>query len=246
MRPDILELREFYARPAGRAAALRLGEALFALWPDATAARLAGLGYCEPWLDRLSAGAERAVALMPAGQGSVHWPQGRPNAAALVDEEQLPLGDAMLDRILAAHLLEHAESPGDVLREIWRVLAPGGKVLLVVPNRRGLWARSEHTPFGVGRPFSASQIAALLAEALLTPTAWSRALAFPPARNPALLTLGQRLEGIGRRLWPAFSGAILVEAQKKMLQGKPAAARQSRRVFVPVFLPQGAATAPRG
>lgn len=241
MRPDVVDLKEFYRSPIGEAAARRLGEAIFAVWPDAGKTRFAALGYCEPWLDRFAAGAERTVALMPAGQGAAHWPAGKPCAAALVDEEQLPLPDAMLDRVLAVHLLEHAESPQDALKEIWRVLAPGGKLLLVVPNRRGIWSGSEHTPFGMGRPFSAGQISVLLAEAMLSPTAWSRALMFWPSRRPPLLGFGMRLERLGRRLWPAFAGVVLVEAHKKMHQGIPAAARQSRRVFVPVFLPQGAA-----
>ena len=38
----------------------------------------------------------------------------------------------------------------DQLREIWRVLAAGGRVILVVPNRAGIWARTEATPFGHG------------------------------------------------------------------------------------------------
>ena len=40
---------------------------------------------------------------------------------------------------------------------MWRVLAPSGRVI-VVPNRRGPWARADNTPFGHGRPYSRSQI----------------------------------------------------------------------------------------
>ncbi len=48
------------------------------------------------------------------------------------------------------------------------------------------------------------------------------------------------LERAGRRMWPIFSGVIVVEAQKRLYQGIPAAQRASRRVFVPVLSPQGA------
>ena len=48
------------------------------------------------------------------------------------------------------------------------------------------------------------------------------------------------LERVGRRLWPIFSGVIVVEAQKRLYQGVPAAQRGSRRVFVPVLSPHGA------
>ncbi|HET7413463.1 MAG TPA: SAM-dependent methyltransferase, partial [Pararhizobium sp.] len=47
---------------------------------------------------------------------------------------------------------------------------------------------------------------------------------------------------IGRRLWPVFSGVLIVEAQKRLYQGLPVARRASRRVFVPVLAPQGAHT----
>ena len=47
--------------------------------------------------------------------------------------------------------LEMTNDPGTLLREAWRVLAAGGRLLVVVPNRRGLWARMDTTPFGHGR-----------------------------------------------------------------------------------------------
>jgi hypothetical protein len=50
------------------------------------------------------------------------------------------------------------------------------------------------------------------------------------------------LERMGRRFWPVFSGVIIVEAQKRLYQGLPVAARASRRVFVPVLAPQGVPT----
>ena len=34
--------------------------------------------------------------------------------------------------------------------------------MVVVPNRRGLWARAERSPFGHGRPFSGRQLHRLL------------------------------------------------------------------------------------
>ena len=69
----------------------------------------------------------------------------------------------------------------------------------------------------------------------------TEALAFPPVKSPSLLRIASRTERTGLRLWPVFSGVLIVEAQKRMFQGLPVAARQSRRVFVPVLAPQGAA-----
>lgn len=243
MYTDVVDLREFYQTPLGRSASRSLGEAIFELWPDAREERLAGLGYCVPWIDRYRDEAERVIALMPAAQGALEWPHGGPSATALVIDEQLPLADSAVDRLLMVHLLEHSESPADTLNEAWRVLAPGGRLLIVVPNRRGLWARFEHTPMGTGRPFSTAQLARLLRDALFTPTHWSSALNFAPVKKRAWLRAQIGFEKVARRFWPVFSGVVVVEATKRLYQGLPEPSRATRRVFVPVLAPQGSAPA---
>lgn len=239
MHVDIVDLRAFYATMTGRLAERSIATALSAMWDDLADERLVGLGYCLPWLERFGEKAERTFAFMPAGQGAVRWPVDGPSATSLVFEEELPLSDSAVDRMLLVHALEFAESPRDMLHEAWRVLAPGGRLVIVVPNRRGLWARSEHTPFGAGRPYSRGQLITLLREASFTPGAFGEALFFPPTRRRALLRLYGAVERTGRRFWPMFSGAIVVEAQKRLYQGLPVASRTSRRVFVPVLAPQG-------
>lgn len=240
MHADIIDLRTFYASTLGRLAERSIAMALAPVWARLPNERLIGLGYAIPWLDRFGADAERVFAFMPAGQGAVNWPSAGPSATALVFDEELPLSDSSVDRILMVHALEHAENPRETLNEAWRVLAPGGRLVIVVPNRRGVWARFEHTPFGTGRPYSRGQLTKLLRDANFTPGAWSDALHFPPSNRRWVMRLHRLLERAGRRFWPIFSGVIILEAQKRLYQGLPVAARASRRVFVPVLAPQGA------
>lgn len=241
MTHDIVDLRAFYSSVLGRVAERSIASALAAMWPALPGERLVGLGYALPWLERFGERAERTFAFMPAGQGAVRWPQEGGSATALVFGEELPLPDSSIDRVLLVHALEHAEAPAETLKEIWRVLAPNGRLVVVVPNRRGIWARFEHTPFGTGRPFSSGQIGALLRETNFTPGATAEALFFPPSRRRWMLRFHGFFERVGRRLWPIFAGVLVVEAQKRLYQGVPVARRASRRVFVPVLSPQGAA-----
>jgi SAM-dependent methyltransferase len=245
MLTDVTKLREFYFSPLGIASANSITNALTALWGECKGERVMGIGYTPPWLDRFGSDCERVLNFMPAAQGAVHWPYGKLSATALALEEELPLADSSIDRIVMVHLLEHSENPTETLREIWRVLAPNGKLFIVVPNRRGLWARFEHTPFGTGRPFSKRQLSDFLQSALLTPVSWSDALHFPPGKINRQPRFREKLETISRRFWPVFSGVIVVEATKNLYQGVPAISRQSRRIFVPVLVPQGSSTASR-
>ena len=242
MNADIVDLRDFYASGLGFAAERAVAAALMPMWRSIPQERLLGLGYALPYLERFAPDCERALAFMPASQGAVNWPVGDASRTALVGAEELPLGDASIDRLLLVHALEFAESPLDMLTECWRVLAPGGCIVIVVPNRRGVWTRFEHTPFGSGRPWSRGQLLRLLREAMFTPSAWSDALLFPPFKRRSLLRLAPAMERFGRQMWPLFSGVILIEATKQVYRGIPVASarRERRRMVKPVLVPQGA------
>lgn len=248
MNADIVDLRDFYASPLGMAAARAVSLALAPVWRPVSEERLVGIGYALPYLDRFAADTERALAFMPAAQGALRWPAGAASLTALVGVEDLPLGDASVDRVLMVHALEFAENPQAMLSEAWRVLAPGGHLVMVVPNRRGVWTRFEHTPFGSGRPWSRGQLLRLLRESLFTPSAWSDALLFPPFKRRSLLRLAAALEGTGRQIWPVFSGVIIIEATKQLYRGIPVATarRERQRASKPVLIPAGARMRTKG
>lgn len=51
-------------------------------------------------------------------------------------------GDAQLDLITMVHSLEHFDRPDLALSKARELLAPGGSLLVVVPNFGGVWSRS--------------------------------------------------------------------------------------------------------
>ena len=231
MRRDVIDLREFYAAPIGKAAremvARKVGEA----WGGLADLDVLAFGYATPFLATLADGARRMVAAMPAAQGVEAWPLGARNAATLVDEAALPFPNALFDRILAVHALEESDGPLAVLAELGRVLAPQGRVIVVAVARHGLLANPESSPFGHGRPFSRRQLEQLVREAGLEPAGWTRALYAPPL--PWAARWAESFEQAGARIWPAFSGLILMEAQKRTLALTPIPVRARARVYAP-------------
>jgi SAM-dependent methyltransferase len=215
MYVDIVELRDFYASPLGKLVRRLTMPRLKALWPDAKGMSVLGLGYAGPYLGAYRDEAERTLAFMPARQGVTNWPGRGRSASVLVDEMELPLNDSSIDRILLVHCLEVTDDSRRLLDEAWRVLVPGGRLMAVVPNRRGLWARFDRTPFGTGRPYSRPQVARLLRSAGYKPRAWEEALWVPPFRNRFLMRSAAAFERAGRFL-RAMPGLVIVDAEKEM------------------------------
>ena len=144
MHLDVLDLRNFYYRTQiGRVAQKAIRDQMVALWPPAKAQTVAGFGFAVPLLRPYLDDARRVIGLMPGPQGVMPWPAGMENVSVLCEETQWPLDTGIVDRLVLLHGLETSENPGAVLSECWRVLGPGGRVVFIVPNRRGLWSRSD-------------------------------------------------------------------------------------------------------
>ena len=217
MQLDVADLQQFYDSHLGNMVHHLLRRRIRTIWGNTTGMRMLGLGYATPYLRQFRDEAERCIAFMPAAQGVHHWPPEGRGRVALVEETELPLEDASLDRVLIVHALENAGDAAGLLAEAWRVMAADGRLLMVVPNRRGIWARLERTPFGVGRPYSARQIDRLLRNNMFTPLRTQAALYFPPSRRPVLLKAAGAFERIGPRIKISFlAGALLIEASKQI------------------------------
>ncbi len=235
---DVVDLRDFYASSLGQVAQRIVRRRLRVIWPDVSGMRVLGLGFATPYLRPFVEEAERVIAVMPASQGVLAWPREAPNAVALADEVELPLPDRSIDRLLIVHALESAEQVRPMMREVWRVLADGGRLVVVVPNRRGIWARLERTPFGCGRPYAPSQLSRLLRDCMFTPLQSQAALYVPPARSRVLLKSAPAWEQVGARLFPPLAGVLIVEAAKQIYAGTPMRLKPAKNRGY-VALPQG-------
>ena len=228
MRPDVTELARFYASPWGRFAAAALGRKLAALWGEGRGEARLAIGYPLPLLTE---GDASTLVMMPEGQGGRSWPACGRNRVVLAREEELPFPDHSFDRVLLVHALECARRPNRLLREVWRVLAEGGRMVLVVPNRHGLWCWSERTPFGQGRPFTIGQIERLCRGHLFEPLRRDQALYLPPLGRRLGPRLAPVVERIGERTLAALGGVLLLEVEKRICAATPllAGAPRGRR-----------------
>ena len=238
MHPDVVDLRDFYRGGLGQLARRMIGQRIRTFWPDLAGQRVLGLGYATPYLRDFRGEAERIVAIMPAAMGVLPWPPEGPNMTVLTEEAELPLPDLSIDRALIVHGIEGTEELRPMLREVWRVLAGGGRLLVVVPNRRGLWARSDRSPFGHGQPYSASQLSRLLRDNMFTPIQSAGALFPPPFLARLWLSSARAWEEAGNRWFPRFAGAVLIEASKQIYAATAVRRPAPRRRLVALPSPQ--------
>ena len=226
MHLDVQDLRNFYYRSTlGRAAQASVRGRMLELWPEAKGQTVAGFGFAVPLLRPYLQDARRVIALMPGPQGVMPWPAGQPNVAVLCEETMWPIETGHVDKLVVMHGLEASERTSQVLAECWRVLGPGGKAIFIVPNRAGLWSRSDRTPFGFGKPYTLRQLESELKKHQFLPERHRAALYQMPSARRFWLRAGPLFEKLGRSIPSALAGGVfMVEVSKRVQppQGTPA------------------------
>ena len=218
MHLDATDLKSFYYRTQlGRAAQRAVRNRMLSLWPEARGQTVVGFGFAVPLLRPYLSEARRVIGLMPGPQGVMAWPAGMPNVSVLCDEMCWPVETGSVDKLVLLHGLETSENPQALLDECWRALGPGGRALFIVPNRAGLWARRDRTPFGFGRPYTRGQLEAQLTRHDFVPQGHAAALFQPPSERRFWLRAGPLVERAGLRISGHYAGGVLmVEACKQV------------------------------
>ena len=244
------EIAEFYGSPRGAVTARLLRERLAVFWPNTKGESVLGIGYTQPFLDLWSDQAHRVIAcmpdalmphalmphalmadaLMPETLGAAKWPASGPSRSCVTADEALPFPDMVFDRVLLLHGLESASNPGRLLRETWRILKDDGRMVVVAPNRAGVWTHGEDSPFFLRQSFTSGQIDRLLAASLFRTERRDSALWLPPTAMRFFLQSAPVLERTGRRLMPGAAGVTITEAVKDVYAALPLQPAPRRRL----------------
>lgn len=236
MRPSVVQLRQFYSSRLGRRVKHTLRALVQRQWSVQDQDVIAGIGYAMPVLRVLERSGAITFALMPSEQGAIYWPVHTDNRSLLADELMPPLAPGRLQRAIMLHALEYSAAPADLLSVYWEMLAPGGRLLVIVPNRRGLWAHTGRTPFAKGTRWSMGVLKDLLENAQFTLRESTTALFTPPSTHPLWRRANEVVEWLGSMLMPGFGGVLVVEAEKQIYAG----------LAMPVQAPRRAAWKPNG
>ena len=243
--PDVISLRQFYSSALGQRVKKRLRRLLLTQWPEHAGEIILGLGYAPPLLralERTEGEPPQLLAAMPARQGAIYWPVHADNRSFLVEETALPLADNSMHRIILLHALEHHPAPQDLLAECFRVLAPGGRLMLVTPRRPSLWRALGATPFAVGKAYRPSSLKQLLRGSDFTLRDLRGALFAPPLTHPFWLGSWGLWEFLGSAVCWGCGGVLVAEAEKQIYAAIPAPvkARRKQQRWAPAAEPTAA------
>lgn len=176
---------------------------------------------------------------------------GHTQVAVINRYDELPFASHSIDLVVLPHILEFAQEPHQVLREVDRVLVPEGQVVITGFNPASLWGvRQALARLGM-RPFLPRD-----GQFLALPRAkdWLKLLSFevnrgrfgcyaPWVRSERWLGRWSWLEKAGDRWWPVLGSVYMITAVKRVRGMRLiGAVRKRHEVTRPAFAPAASRT----
>lgn len=222
---DVSDLLKFYTTSLGGRVHEVLSQLINGLWPSTVCDTFLCHGFPFPFLKDIKLRSQRTIIFMEPQVGVINWlPHGK-NMTALVDDKNLPLSNDCIDRAILIHSLEFCQNPKAFLREIWRVLSPEGRAIIIVPNRRSLWSHLDYTPLGHGNPYSMGQLSQLIKDNQFDICQKARGLYGMPSSFWQGGFISRVTESIHKKIAPKLSGIVAIEVKKSVYCGSLPKAR---------------------
>lgn len=158
----------------------------------------------------------------PVGHKIIFAPNWRPGTKqAVADIEELPLATDSIDVVIVHHALDFTDDSHRLLREVTRVLRPGGKLLIIGFNPFSYWGlwrlfkRRINIPWR-GRFISRRRLSDWLQLLDLHIDSVDYALHFLPFKFAGLLRQATKIENFGSKLNSPLGGAYIVNCVKQV------------------------------
>ncbi|MDD9894677.1 MAG: methyltransferase domain-containing protein [Gammaproteobacteria bacterium] len=199
--------------------------------PQGTAVLQAEKDFTSPLIARmfgyhiLQVGPNEEVSLIddsPVGHKIIFAPRWRPGTKqAVANIEELPLATDSIDVVVVHHALDFAEDSHRLLREVTRVLRPGGQMLIIGFNPLSYWGfwrlfkRRIHIPWR-GRFISKRRLSDWLQLLNLHINTVDYGLHFLPIKYARLLKQAQNFEKLGLKIRSPLGGAYFIQCVKQV------------------------------
>ncbi len=134
-------------------------------------------------------------------------------------EAKIPLAEDSIDKVIVIHCLEFQEDFENILKEIWHVLKPSGKVIFIIPNKNSLWSKLNFSPFFQGKSFSHIKIQKSISEYMFSILQIESTLHFFPNLYKIFPRILIKTDKISSKF--CLGGVILLEAEKRLISSVP-------------------------
>ena len=216
MYNNINNLEIFYASRLGRHCRRLINYQLNSFVSDVKGMNVLGIGYTFPFMNKLRSENNGFYVFSTNNYGNDNLTSTKNLFSCIIEENTIPIPDLYFDRIIISHTLEFLANIENFLQEVWRILNGEGRIIILVPNRLGLWARDENNPFGYGQPFSKSQIINLLKKNKFQITKIKYSLYIPPNYINLILKYSNNIDIFFSKFVFGFGGILIVEAKKEI------------------------------
>ncbi len=214
---DVDRLDAFYQTKLGGLVQFDVGQNVNQLLNVAKNNTVVGYGYTYPYMDLFGNATNSVVTLAPMAQGGRGCLLKDQNISCVSEELLMPLLDRSVDKLFICHSFEFVNNIPEFLKECYRVLADDGEILMVVPNRRGLWAHNANTPLGYGMPYTGAQLSEILTNHMFNPISVQYGLFTLPNEMLFRYGLDKAMEFCTKFVSAKFGGVLYMLARKQVL-----------------------------
>ncbi|MFV9875495.1 MAG: methyltransferase domain-containing protein [Rickettsiales endosymbiont of Dermacentor nuttalli] len=237
-RNIILRLNNFYAGDKGQKTYKCINNAISTFWHNIKNEKILGIGYTSIYIQNfLNNYLISANPFYPYTDSNILGEYIRNNNTNIMDcaiqEDALPFSNNAINRIMLIHCIEYSSNIHQLMKEVWRILIPGGKLLIVVPNKFSILSYVETDFFKRCNSFSIGQLYNLLYEHMFVPISTSSALFGVSNLYSTLLPFHSILEHTGQKSLLPFGGLLLIESTKLMYASRQKFPKPRKMVFNP-------------